>query len=99
MRLNKTPHHAASPEGGKRSSDVGSGGSERRSPKKPGTPRESLCDMANLRTKILDFRGFDSSIISILRGGVLMSIGEFPESLSQAILAGIISVGRLGDSV
>ena len=30
---------------------------------------------ANLRTKILDFRGFDSSIILILRGGVLLSIG------------------------
>ena len=45
---------------------------------------------ANLRTKILDFRGFDSRIILILRGGVLMSIGDFPESLSQQILAGTI---------
>ena len=36
---------------------------------------------ANLRTKILDFRGFDSSIILRLRGGILMSIGSFPESL------------------
>ena len=50
----------------------------------------------NLRTKTLDFRGFDSSIVLILRGGIIMSIGRFPESLSQAILAGIISVGRLG---
>ena len=32
----------------------------------------------------MDFRGFDSSIILILRGGILMSIGIFPESLSQA---------------
>ena len=39
---------------------------------------------ANLRTKILDFRGFDPSIISVLRGGILMFI-----------LAGIILVGRL----
>ena len=39
---------------------------------------------ANLRTKILDFGGFDSSIISISRGGNLMSTGNFPESLSQA---------------
>ena len=31
-----------------------------------------------------------------LRGGVLMSVGGFPESLSQAILAGRISVGSLG---
>ena len=30
---------------------------------------------ANLCTKILDFRGFDSNIILILRGGILMSIG------------------------
>ena len=51
---------------------------------------------ANLRAKILDFRGFDSSTILILRGGILMSVGDFPESLSQAILVGITLVGRLG---
>ena len=45
---------------------------------------------------IIDFRGFDSSIILIIRGGILMSIGDFPESLSQAILVGIMLVGRLG---
>ena len=50
----------------------------------------------NLRTKILDFRGFDSSRILIVRGGILMSIGNFPESLSQAILVGRFLVGRLG---
>ena len=44
--------------------------------------------------KILDFRGFDSSRILTLWGGILMSIGDFPESLSQAILAGVILVGR-----
>ena len=48
---------------------------------------------ANLRTKILDFRGFYSSIILIFRGG---SIGNFLESLSQAILVGRFLVGRLG---
>ena len=31
---------------------------------------------ANLRTKILHLRGFDSSRISILSGGILMSIGN-----------------------
>ena len=46
-------------------------------------------------TNILDFRGFDSNIISILRGGILMSIGDFPETLSQAMLAGVMLVGRL----
>ena len=51
---------------------------------------------ANLRTNIMDFGGFDSSWILILRGGVLMSIENFPESLSQAILAGRFLVGRLG---
>ena len=51
---------------------------------------------ANLRTSIMDFRGFDSSIILILRGGILMSIGDFLEDLSQAILVGIMLVGRLG---
>ena len=51
---------------------------------------------ANLRTNIMDFRGFDSSIVLILRGGILMSIGDSPESLSQAILVGIMLVGRLG---
>ena len=51
---------------------------------------------ASLRSKILNFRGFDSSIILILRGGILTSIGDFLESLSQIILEGIILVGRWG---
>ena len=50
---------------------------------------------ANLRTNIMDFRGFDSSIILILRVGILMSIGDFLESLSQAILVGVM-LGGLG---
>ena len=40
---------------------------------------------ANLRTKIIDVRGFDSSIILSLRGEILMSIGVSPEILSQQI--------------
>ena len=51
--------------------------------------------MANLRTKILDFRGNSSRII-ILRGGIVMSTGNFLESLRQRILVGIVLVGRLG---
>ena len=54
---------------------------------------------ANLRTKILDFRGFDSSIILIIRGGSLMSIGSSPEVLSQRILVEVIVVGRWGTPV
>ena len=46
----------------------------------------------------MDFRGFDSSIILILRGGILTSIGDFPECLSQAILVGIMLAWRLGVS-
>ena len=49
----------------------------------------------NLRTKILDFRGFDSSRILIVRGGIPRPIGNFTESMSQAILVWIVLVGRL----
>ena len=45
---------------------------------------------------IMDFRGFDSSIILIIRGGIPRPMGNSPESLSQAILVGVILVGRLG---
>ena len=44
---------------------------------------------ASLRTKLPDFGGFDSSRILISRAGILMSIRNFPESLSQRILARI----------
>ena len=59
---------------------------------------ESSLNTANLctSTKILDFRGFDSSTILIWRGGIPRSIGQFPESSSQGILVGIILVERLG---
>ena len=43
---------------------------------------------ANLRAEILDSRGFDASIIKMLRGGILMSTGDFLESLGQRILEG-----------
>ena len=51
---------------------------------------------ANLPTNIAGFGGFDSSVILILMGGIPMSIGNFPEGLSQATLVGIMLVGRLG---
>ena len=37
----------------------------------------------NLRTKIMDFGGVYSSRILILRGGILMSMGNFLEMSSQ----------------
>ena len=49
----------------------------------------------NLPTNIMDFKGFDSSIILILRGGIPRLIENFRESLNQAILVGIMLVGRL----
>ena len=49
---------------------------------------------ASLRTKILDFRGFHSSIIVSLRGGIPRPIGNFPESSSQAILPSRDNVSR-----
>ena len=50
----------------------------------------------SLRDNILDFRGFDSNINLEFKGGILMSMGNFTENLSQAILVGIILVGRFG---
>ena len=50
----------------------------------------------NLPTSIMDFRGFDSSTILILRGGIPRPIKDFPECLSQAILGGVMLVGGLG---
>ena len=50
----------------------------------------------NLPTNIVEFGGFDSSTILILRGGMLMSTGDFPEGLSRAMLVGVMLIGRLG---
>ena len=50
----------------------------------------------NLPTTIVDFRGFDSSIILSLRGEIPRPIGDFPENLSRAMLVGIMFVGGLG---
>ena len=61
--------------------------------------RGGLRKTANLRTKILAFRGFDSNIILLLRGGIPRPIDNLPESVrSQAILVRITLVGRLGVS-
>ena len=52
---------------------------------------------ASLRTNIMDFRGFDSSMtILIIRGVISRPMGDFEEYLSQAMLVGIMLVGRLG---
>ena len=43
--------------------------------------------MAYLRTKIMDFRRFDSSRVLISRGGILMSIGNVPEVFESTNLS------------
>ena len=58
--------------------------------------QDTSSSAANLRTKIMDVRGFDSSRFVISRGGIPRPTGNFPESLSRAILAGRFLVGRLG---
>ena len=65
------------------------------SPAEP-PPLQQKLSMANIRTKILDLRGFDSSRSLILRAGILMSTVDSPEMLSQRILVGVILAGRLG---
>ena len=50
---------------------------------------------ANLRTKILDFRGFDSSRI-LIEGEEFPGPGEFPGKFESSNLIGVILVGRLG---
>ena len=44
---------------------------------------------------IIEIRGGDSSIILIVWGGIIMSIGDFQENLSQQISVGITLVERL----
>ena len=56
----------------------------------------SVTPTANLRTKILDFGGFDSSIIFIIRGGIMVSVGKVSAIWSREILVGLILVWRLG---
>ena len=58
---------------------------------------------ANLRNKSLDFRGFDSSIILILRGGILVSIGMYRKfessNLSRDNLSRVIGRSILRSSL
>ena len=49
-------------------------------------------------TNIVDFGGFDSSTILSLWGEIPRPIGDLPESLTQAMLVGVMLVGRLGIS-
>ena len=48
--------------------------------------RRSAVDATATGTKILDLRGFDSNIILIARGGIVMSVENRLDSLTRAIL-------------
>ena len=61
--------------------------------------QDPISTAPNLPTKIVGFRGLDSSIILILRAGILRPIGNFLESLSQAMLVGGLGVNRLLRSI
>ena len=60
-------------------------------------PRPAGRSTANLCTKILDFRGFNSSIVLILRGGTPRPVGNFSEILSRNLSREILS-GEIGRS-
>ena len=47
----------------------------------------SELNTASLRTKVLNFRGFDSSRILVLRAGIPRSIGEFPGNYESTNLS------------
>ena len=60
------------------------------------TNNNTITNTAYLPTNIVGFRGFDSSTSLIQRGGIPRPIVNSPESLSQAMLVGVMLVGRLG---
>ena len=53
-------------------------------------------DTTNLRTKILNFRGFDSSRVLVLRGWTSHARGEFPGKFESSKLSRDNLVGRSG---
>ena len=59
-------------------------------------PLWGMVNTANLRTKTMDFRMLDSSIILMLRGGIPRPIGNFLENSTQTMLVGVMLVRRLG---
>ena len=69
---------------------------EQACPSKAGTSKSIDNATANLRTGILDFTGFDSIIILVLGGGILMSIVMFPGKFESTHLSRDTLVGRLG---
>ena len=50
-------------------------------------PVYPLSRTTNLRTKIVDFRGFDSSRILVLRGGIPRPTGNFPGKFESSNLS------------
>ena len=79
MKALETPQTPGTRDGAGRESDRARGRDRERASRR--TPE------ANLRTKILDFRGFYSIIILLLMGGILTPKVNFPGILIQQILA------------
>ena len=50
--------------------------------------------MYDLRTEVRDLRGFGTSIRLVVRAGILMSVGNFLEDLSQQIICVHINAHR-----
>ena len=61
-----------------------------------GEKTQAVSGAANFPTNIMDFRGFDSSIMLSLRSGIPRPTGDSPESLTQAMFVGAMLVGGLG---
>ena len=63
----------------------------------PGTSGKfSQTATPNPPTNTVDFIRLDSSVMLCLRVGIVMSIGNFRESLSQAMLVGVMLVRKSG---
>ena len=60
------------------------------------TRASEISTTANLRTKTLDFRGLHSSIMLFFWGGILMSMGDFPEYFESTNLSGDNLSGEIG---
>ena len=54
--------------------------------------RTELAMYAQFKGVDVDFKGFDSSMIFISRGGILTSKSKLPDNLSQTMLVGIMLV-------
>ena len=60
--------------------------------------KERVCTPGS-PTKFVDFRGFDSNIILLIRGGILMSMGKFPVKFDSSNVSRRNASRRIGRTV